>query len=119
MRSWAPGFPGEIDMVATSSYFGSMRAVGLKALKNKLSQYVKLAAGGETVLVTDRDKVVAELVPPTSGRGLRASDALLADAVRKGWITPPAIISKEPPTGIAVAPLKEILDEISSDRAER
>ena len=90
-----------------------MRAVGLKALKNKLSQYVKLAAGGETVLVTDRDKVVAELVPPTSGRGLRA------DAVRKGWITPPAITSKEPPTGIAVAPLKDILDEISSDRAER
>lgn len=119
MRSWAPGFSGEIDVVATSSYLGSMRAVGLKALKNKLRQYVKLAAGGEPVLVTDRDKVVVELVPPTSGRGLRASDALLADAVRKGWKTPPAIISKEPPTGIAVAPLKDILDEISSDRAER
>lgn len=79
----------------------------------------KLAAGGETVLVTDRDKVVAELVPPTSGRGFKASDALLADAVRKGWITPPAITSKEPPTGIAVAPLMDILDELSSDRAER
>lgn len=38
-----------------------MRAVGLKILKNKLSEYVRLAASGETVLVTDRERVVAEL----------------------------------------------------------
>jgi antitoxin (DNA-binding transcriptional repressor) of toxin-antitoxin stability system len=41
-----------------------MRVVGLKVLKNRLSEYVRLAAGGERVLVTDRDRVVAELVPP-------------------------------------------------------
>jgi prevent-host-death family protein len=41
-----------------------MRAVGLKTLKNKLSEYVRIAARGETILVTDRDRVVAELVPP-------------------------------------------------------
>ena len=41
-----------------------MRSVGLKVLKNKLSKYVRLAAAGETVLVTDRDRVVAELIPP-------------------------------------------------------
>ena len=45
-----------------------MRAVGLKILKNRLSEYVRLAASGETVLVTDRDRVVAELVPPQGGR---------------------------------------------------
>jgi len=45
-----------------------MRSVGLKVLKNKLSEYVRLAAGGETVLVTDRDRVVAEIVPPWAGR---------------------------------------------------
>jgi antitoxin (DNA-binding transcriptional repressor) of toxin-antitoxin stability system len=66
-----------------------MRAVGLKVLKNKLSEYVRLAAGGETVLVTDRDRVVAELVPPRAGRSSLLSDAMLADAVRNGWITPP------------------------------
>ena len=54
-----------------------MRAVGLKILKNKLSEYVRLVAGGETVLVTDRDRVVAELVPPREGRS-----PLLADAMR-------------------------------------
>jgi antitoxin (DNA-binding transcriptional repressor) of toxin-antitoxin stability system len=41
-----------------------MRSVGIKLLKNKLSEYVRLAAGGETVLVTDRDRGVAELGPP-------------------------------------------------------
>ena len=45
-----------------------MRSVGLKVLKNKLSEYVRLAASGETVLVTDRDRVVAEIVPPQPGR---------------------------------------------------
>jgi antitoxin (DNA-binding transcriptional repressor) of toxin-antitoxin stability system len=40
-------------MVASGSYHLSMRAVGLKVLKNKLSEYVRLAEGGETVPVTD------------------------------------------------------------------
>ena len=39
-----------------------MRSVGLKVLKNKLSEYVRLAASGETVLVTDRDRVVAAAI---------------------------------------------------------
>jgi antitoxin (DNA-binding transcriptional repressor) of toxin-antitoxin stability system len=41
-----------------------MRSVRLKELKNKLSEYLRLAAAGETVLVTDRDRVVAEIGPP-------------------------------------------------------
>ena len=45
-----------------------MRSVGLKTLKNKLSEYVRLAAGGERVLVMDRDRVVAELVRPEPHR---------------------------------------------------
>jgi antitoxin (DNA-binding transcriptional repressor) of toxin-antitoxin stability system len=40
-----------------------MRTADLKVLKTKLSEYVRLAAGGETVLVTDRDRVVAGRSP--------------------------------------------------------
>ena len=54
--------------VASGSYLADMRAVGLKILKNKLSEYVRLAASGETVLVTDRDRVVAEIIPPRADR---------------------------------------------------
>jgi antitoxin (DNA-binding transcriptional repressor) of toxin-antitoxin stability system len=69
-----------------------MRSVGIKVLKNKLSEYVRLAAGGETVLVTDRDRVVAEIVPPQSGRSPLLADAMLAEAVREGWLRP-AVLS--------------------------
>ncbi|HKZ90865.1 MAG TPA: hypothetical protein VJZ50_01890, partial [Candidatus Limnocylindrales bacterium] len=65
-----------------------MRAVGLKVLKNRLAEYVRLAASGEIILVTDRERVVAELVPPAAGRSAVAQDALLVDAVRKGWLRP-------------------------------
>ena len=34
-----------------------MRAVGIKNLKKKLSEYIRMASEGETVLVTDRDRL--------------------------------------------------------------
>lgn len=105
--------------VASTSYLGDMLAIGLKTLKNKLAEYVRLVASGETVLVTDRDRVVAELVPPRSGRSDMASDALLAEAVRKGWITPPLLTGSVPAGGPPVAPLAQLLEELNRDRGER
>ncbi|HSA81413.1 MAG TPA: hypothetical protein VLE23_11375, partial [Geminicoccaceae bacterium] len=40
-----------------------MKVVGIKQLKARLSEYVRLAKAGETVLVTERDEVVAEIRP--------------------------------------------------------
>ena len=96
-----------------------MRAVGLKILKNRLSEYVRLAAGGETVLITDRDRVVAELIPPTAGRAEFLRDAALAEAVREGWLTPPLLGSGPPPESGAVAPLGVLLKELRQDRDRR
>jgi prevent-host-death family protein len=96
-----------------------MLAVGLKTLKNKLSEYVRLAAGGETILVTDRNRVVAELVPPRPERSPMLADAQLAQAVRKGWLTPPALPASGLPPRLPVATLAEVLAEIGADRAER
>ena len=93
-----------------------MRSVGLKVLKNRLSEYVRLAAGGETVLVTDRDRVVAELGPPRPGRGPTLDDAVLADAVRRGWLTPPTMRASEPPPRAPVTSLRKLLQELSEDR---
>lgn len=95
-----------------------MRAVGIKQLKNKLSTYVHLAAAGETVLVTDRDRVVAELVPPRAGRGEAPSDAVIAEVVRRGWMTPAANPGGPPPRR-PIAPLAALLSELAQDRAER
>lgn len=96
-----------------------MLAVGLKVLKNKLAEYVRLAAAGETILVTDRERVVAELVPPRGGRSLLASDARLADAVRQGWLTPPLVGSADPPASSPTMPLANLLDQLAADRDER
>jgi len=79
-----------------------MRAVGLKVLKNRLSEYVRLASGGETILVTDRNRVVAELVPPREGRSAVLQDALLLEAVRKGWLTPALTAFEKPPSRLPV-----------------
>jgi antitoxin (DNA-binding transcriptional repressor) of toxin-antitoxin stability system len=88
-------------------------------LKNKLSEYVRLASGGETILVTDRDRVVAELVPPHASRSPLLSDALLADAVRQGWLTPPALGPGPPPPSKPVASLDRLLRELADDRRAR
>ena len=96
-----------------------MRAVGLKILKNKLSEYVRLATSGETVLVTDRDRVVAELVPPERSRSPVLADALLAEAVREGWITPPTLAAVGSPPRKPVMRFRDLLRELERDRGER
>ena len=96
-----------------------MRAVGLKVLKNRLSEYVRLAASGETILVTDRERVVAELVPPREGRTVVAQDAMLAEAVRRGWLTPALGSTGGPAPRHPVTTLDGLLAEMAGDRADR
>ena len=96
-----------------------MRAVGLKVLKNKLSEYVRLAQGGETILVTDRDRVVAELVPPQAGRSPAVGDAVLAELMRQGWVTPAPRPLSGPPSPGLVARLDDLMRELAEDRADR
>lgn len=67
----------------------AMKAVGIKALKNRLSEYIRLARAGEVILVTDRDEVVAEISRPrTASPGLVSQwEAFLNDEERRGRLT--------------------------------
>lgn len=97
-----------------------MRSVGVKVLNSHLSEYLRLARAGEVVLVTDRDRVIAEIGPPRETRSPLVADAFLADAVRKGWLTPPVLSSGAAlPAPAPVAPLAEILAELAEDRSDR
>jgi antitoxin (DNA-binding transcriptional repressor) of toxin-antitoxin stability system len=96
-----------------------MRAVGIKTLKYKLSEYVRLAAAGEVVLVTDRDRIVAELRAPSAGRAEEAPDAPLADAVRRGLITPAALPPGPLPATVPVSRLEDILAALDEARRDR
>jgi antitoxin (DNA-binding transcriptional repressor) of toxin-antitoxin stability system len=97
-----------------------MRAVGIKILKNKLSEYVRLAASGESVLVTDRDRVVAQLGPPPPQRADSVPDVLLSQAVRQGLVTPAALPPGEPPPAPPpIMTLRQLLAELDQSRADR
>jgi antitoxin (DNA-binding transcriptional repressor) of toxin-antitoxin stability system len=96
-----------------------MRSVGLKILKKKLSEYVRLAAGGETVLITDRDRVVAQIVPPQLGRSPLLADAQLAEAVREGWLAPPLLAGTNPPPRKPVMTLRDLMQDLQRDREDR
>ncbi len=96
-----------------------MRRVGIKLLKNRLSEYVRAAEAGETVLVTDRDKVVAELVPPRRS-GPRPLSVVIEEGVREGWYTPAKRRFAEPlPLREGGIPFDQLMADLAADREDR
>ena len=67
-----------------------MKAVGLRELKNRLSEYIRDVRSGEGILVTDRGHVVAELNPPGRTSEEHAASPGLAALIKKGLIQPGA-----------------------------
>ena len=67
-----------------------MKAVGIKVLKDNLSRYLQYVREGETVYVTDRDTVIAEIHRPTSPSPGRVSrwEAFANDETRRGSLIP-------------------------------
>jgi prevent-host-death family protein len=64
-----------------------MKTVGVRDLKNKLSEYLRRVRLGEGVLVTDRGEVVAELLPPGQGQGDPSVPAGLQLLAKRGLLT--------------------------------
>jgi prevent-host-death family protein len=58
-----------------------MADVGIRELKQRLSEYLDRAERGETLRVTDRGRPKA-MLGPVPGRGR------IEDGIRSGWITP-------------------------------
>jgi prevent-host-death family protein len=91
--------------------------VGSRELKTRLGQYLERVRRGETILVTDRGKPVAELRPvglsddPVEDALLRMeADGLLTRRSRRGGLTPFEPIKLRP--GVRAS------DLISRDRDE-
>jgi prevent-host-death family protein len=92
-----------------------MRTVGLKILKNKLSEYVRLAAAGETVVITDRNRVVAEIVPPR-----REPESIIERGMREGWIRPATrgVNWPAPRKPIPGLTLEQLMTELDQNRED-
>jgi len=99
-----------------------MKAIGVKQLKSRLSEYLRLVRNGESILVTDRDEVVAELRPARGRAAPRESlEEVLESLEERGELTRPSlpkgrwawkVVGLGLPTGSAAA----LLDEIRHDR---
>ena len=73
-----------------------MTAIGVRALKNQLSRYLKRVQGGERLVVTARGKAVAILSPPSATETDRRIEAMLREgAARWGGGKPKG--SRRPP----------------------
>jgi antitoxin (DNA-binding transcriptional repressor) of toxin-antitoxin stability system len=80
-----------------------LKTVGIKELKNNLSAYLREVRNGATVLVSDRNSIVAELHEPYRRNALgEAVDPLLKHWAETGLISLPA--NKKVP--LPVSPVK-------------
>jgi antitoxin (DNA-binding transcriptional repressor) of toxin-antitoxin stability system len=98
-----------------------MKAIGIKRLKAQLSEIVRMVKAGETILVTERDEIVAELRParrhlaaPTEVEEILdeladAGEVSRAGLPKKGW-RPPAL------NGLPAGTVLRILDELGTER---
>jgi prevent-host-death family protein len=86
-----------------------MADVGIRELKQRLSEYLDRAERGEVLRVTDRGRPKA-VIGPVPGR------ARIEDGIRAGWITPG--------TGLQLGPARRskasrrVLEVLAEDRGE-
>ena len=84
-----------------------MKTVGVRELKNRLSEYLRQVAAGEGVLVTDRGEVIAEITAPGQASADRSVPAGLAALARRGLVT------------LGVAPEAEVYVPLPRRRARK
>ena len=104
-----------IDNVATRGYIKTMKTVGVRELKNRLSEHLRRVRAGESVLVTDRGEVVAELIPPGLGATDASVPAGLIALARRGLLTVGALAAAAPyptlPRALKRSRAAQLLDE--------
>ncbi|MGB6451951.1 MAG: type II toxin-antitoxin system prevent-host-death family antitoxin [Steroidobacteraceae bacterium] len=64
-----------------------MKTVGIRELKNRLSEYLREVRRGESVLVTNRGEVVAEFSPPRHNAAETGVPPALLALARRGLVT--------------------------------
>jgi antitoxin (DNA-binding transcriptional repressor) of toxin-antitoxin stability system len=100
-----------------------MKAVGVKVLEAKLSEYLRLVKTGVTILVTERDEVIAEIHPARRHKvgdltlqgklvamAERGEATLASRPLRRDWSS--FLKGVAPPEGFQV---EKMLDELRED----
>lgn len=97
----------------------SLKTVGVKELKNNLSAYLREIRGGSTVLITDRNDIVAELHEPYGRTNLAGSiNPLLLSWAEAGVITLPTVAKEPLPLSCVNHPAGTAKSLLDGDRKE-
>lgn len=99
-----------------------METVGIRELKNRLSAYVRKVEAGDVVIVTDRGRIVAELVPPGHGGHRPDTPPGLLEMARRGELrlptrpNDPSLYGPMPPVDLGDETVQDMLDWLREDR---
>ena len=95
-----------------------MKKVGVRDLKNQLSQYLLYVKEGETVYITEHKKIIAEISVPKERKELITIEEKLIQLSKEGEI----ILAKSNKSRLKLPKINEkldwenILSEIRADR---
>jgi len=103
--------PGVRYDMSTREGRGGHMNVGVRELKQQLSSYLRLVADGERIVVTDRGRPAAMLVPLPVVDGVERG-------IEQGWISPAISSAPRPANPLrypATATVQQMIDEDRSD----
>lgn len=97
-----------------------VHSVDIKTPRNRLSEYIRAASAGQTVLISDRGRVVAELVSPRMCVDTPPDERVLGDPLRQGLLAPAKVPCKTRPLRRRpVTQINAVLCELDASRADR
>lgn len=101
---------------ATLMYMSTDDTVGVAELRQNLSKHLRRVEAGERLVVTDRNRPVAELVPPVT-----TTDSRLDRLIAEGKVRPPKRKGPLPkplklPPGVDPEALTRALEEVRGYR---
>lgn len=71
-----------------------MKEVGIAELKSRLSEFLRIVQGGESIAVLDRNRAVAQIVPVRERPGLRIRKPAAAAPKPNKVVLPKPLIQK-------------------------
>lgn len=90
-----------------------MERIGIRELRQNASEYIRRAAQGETIELTDRGRPVARLTPIPPGGVL---ERLIAEGKARPARGDLLALGPPPPAKPGDKPLSQIVDELRAER---